>query len=222
MSRVEPKESPILFSGPLVRKILADEKDVTRRLLRGDPETARPYANAGERLWVRETWQAVHFSPCFENPSICDDFWVAKKIPKSSEGGYWTAAHAADPQWPEHPDDRGFSWRPSIHMPRWASRITLEVVSVRAERLHDITPEDALREGITIPTGPTCPCETEVEDPGPHLPHCEWRHLDLDPDYYAREVIEFACLWDSLNSARGFGWATNPRVWRVEFRRVEV
>lgn len=85
--------------------------------------------------------------------------------------------------------------RPSIHMPRWASRLTLEVVDVRAERLHAVTDDDALAEGVD---------RTNASIPG-----------------YAR--TRFARLWDSINGERpGCAWSDDPWVWRIEFRRVEV
>ena len=84
-------------------------------------------------------------------------------------------------------------WRPSIHMPRWASRITLEVVSVRVERLQEISETDALAEGIN----------------GEEL----FRAQGYAPDAFRK-------LWDSLNAKRGYGWAKNPYVWVIEFKRL--
>ena len=94
-----------------------------------------------------------------------------------------------------HPDER---WRPSIHMPRWACRLTLEVVSVRVERLQDITEEDAKAEGMAVPVG---------------------------QDFVAARGL-FAALWDKINGDRWpkrmASWEANPWVWRLVFKRVEV
>ena len=97
-------------------------------------------------------------------------------------------------------------WTPSIFMPRSASRITLEVVSVRVERLQDITEEDAKAEGVSglplammkvwPPTGPSQGVPMPMKD-------------------------VFAALWDSLNAKRGFGWQTNPWVFVIEFQRIK-
>ena len=99
-----------------------------------------PYGQPGDRLWVRETWQAVHPTKDAETGQ-CDGFQVASSIPADNDPGgidglsppWWAIAYAADECWETHKDDRGFSWRSPIHMPRWASRLLLEVVEVRVE-----------------------------------------------------------------------------------------
>lgn len=103
-----------------------------------------PYGAPGDRLWVRETWQAIHVS--IDPETGCgDDVQAAPSIPKDSQNGWWGVVYAAtDPQ------ANGFAWRPSFYMPRWASRITLEVTEVRVERLQDISEEDAIAEGIWV------------------------------------------------------------------------
>jgi len=88
-----------------------------------------------------------------------------------------------------------FSWKPSIHMPRLASRITLEVTGVRAERIQDISLQDIMDEGTAAPGGKESA-----------LGH-EWRE-------------EFERLWDSINEKRGYGWAVSPWCWCVSFKRV--
>jgi hypothetical protein len=100
------------------------------------------------------------------------------------------------------PADYGYHdgpWKPSIFMPRWASRITLEITNIRAERLQEITEEDARDEGVIF---------VEEQLPGDDT----WRP-------YARK--EFESLWNSLNAKRGHGWQTNPWVWVVEFKRID-
>jgi len=98
-------------------------------------------------------------------------------------------------------NDRGFTdckWKPSIHMPRWASRITLEVTGVRVERVQAITEADAEAEGIAF-----------MRD----IP-------DADETLTAKVLFEI--LWESINAKRGYGWDVNPWVWVVEFRRVAL
>lgn len=167
------RELPILFTGPMVRAILDGTKTQTRRLpklppwlsevqaeyyLRDNPCVAlysdgrpakvfrSPY-QVGDRLYVRETWQAIHVGIDPET-GIGDSVDVAPAIPCDSQDGYWSPVYAAtDPRADDHPDDRGFAWRPSIHMPRWAAHLFLDVVAIRAERLQAITEADAIAEG---------------------------------------------------------------------------
>lgn len=186
-------EKPILFSGPMVRAILDGRKTMTRRVVKLPPDAVSvtvdpggtifgpgPYIKAGnpdgydyprihcpydpgDRLWVRETWCC--YTPMLRNPR------------------YKADGH----------NDAGWTWKPSIHMPRWASRITLEVTDVRVERVQEITDDDAKAEG--------CPTVGWYDGPRPKL----W----------------FSHLWDSINAARGYGWDVNPWVWVVSFRRVD-
>ena len=97
--------------------------------------------------------------------------------------------------------ESGVHWKPSIHMPRWASRLTLEVKEVRVERLQEISQEDAQREGLRGPL------------------------IDPELDSIVNQIgvapkESFSDLWDSINAKRGHGWETNPWVWVVEFERV--
>src|SRR5690606_22458504 len=99
-----------------------------------------PYGHPGDRLWVRETWNA---RPVSEVDSGMYEAWAPyKAIPKQQPSNAWVYFEADG-------DEEG-PWRPSIHMPRWASRITLEITGVRVERLQDISEADARREGLTI------------------------------------------------------------------------
>jgi uncharacterized protein YhfF len=173
------KERPILFSAPMVRAILSGRKTQTRRRVKpqhGFSPSMRtaeycaqisPYGAPGDRLWVRETF--LHVA----------DF------------------HGKDVTWYRADDDTfPGQWKPSIFMPRAASRITLEVTGVRVERLNEMPPEDARSEGCgsaEIPwmSGPL------ASDP--------WRNT-------------YAQLWESINGAGS--WAANPWVWVIEFKRV--
>ncbi len=185
------KERPILFSGPMVRAIRDGRKTQTRRILkpqgavltdekarsfgirppqtRNHPVVPCPYGQPGDRLWVRETW-APHA-----------DMPTRAAIYRCDRGGDYQDTTTPN-----------FRWSPSIHMPRWASRITLEIVSVRVERLNDISAEDAELEGCN-------------------------RFVDSSGSYDAR--VQFCELWESIH---GHGsWDLNQWVWVVEFKEVK-
>jgi hypothetical protein len=138
-----------------------------------------PYGAPGDRLWVRETWG-----------------------PRAGGVVYRADEYRAD-GFVSCPD--GGKWRPSIHMPRWASRITLEIVSVRVERLRDISEEDAIAEGV----------EQSFDFNWPR-----WRNYELDGDgWLGAPVDSYRTLWESINGPGS--WVANPWVWVVEFKRVE-
>lgn len=239
------RERPILFSAPMIKAILSGAKTQTRRVIAKQPtrafycwsrpgvalfasedeaiagdegdEIRCPYGAPGDRLWVKETWQAVHQSRDFETGYV-DDIRAAPKIPKDSCDGWWMPAYAADDAWGnESADDRGFAWRPSIFMPRWASRITLEITEVLVQRLQEIGEGDARAEGVD----------------------CHHHDVGADrPTYKA----SFRLLWDSINGkprpmldddgepvidddgrprmVASRSWASNPWVWAVSFRRL--
>ena len=185
-------ERPIIFSGPMVRAILDGRKTQTRRLVKKgtlDDWNACPYGLVGGKLWVREN--------CLQRP-----------LPNLLTGeptNAMCAVYRADNEPVLTPDGFDLAWWysrstcPGIHMPRWASRITLEIVNVRIERLHEITEDDARAEGCLPVVHPE----------------------DGAVDCGTRKAT-FAKLWDSINAKRGHGWATNPWVWVLEFRRVDV
>ena len=204
------KERPILFNSDMIKAVLAKSKTQTRRVVKfpqsvcrdweisgpdcsygymgertdshkhgflvagdqGCAEVRCPYGQAGDRLWVRETWAE---SPKCEGGRFPDIIYRA-----TADNSIACVER----------------WCPSIFMPRWASRITLEVLSVRAERVQEITPEDCWAEGI------------------------ECRGMEKTHRFHATEDFEF--LWDSINEKRGFGWDSNPWVWVVEFKKVET
>lgn len=218
------RERGILFSKPMVLALLANEKTQTRRMInfrsrfyapddvelrdvrkyddgswRAVFDTAdepfsikSPYGGPGDRLWVRETWQAIR---CHDDGEV-EEVWP---IPKS-RGAFALVYAATDPQANEHRDDRGFAWRPGIYMPRWASRILLDVVGIRAERLQDISEADAIAEGV------------ERDDGG------WWRGAGDHKWDTARRAFE--SLWCSINGVES--WRLNPWVWVVSFKRIEV
>ncbi|MBH9175607.1 hypothetical protein L0026_17535 [Pseudomonas aeruginosa] len=222
------KERPILFSGPMVRVILEGRKTVTRRVMKPqpdflgsmvDPNTpfktldaglhARitcPYGEPGDRLWVRETWTDVNMCgvpalayradedmrDLMEEPGFLDD-----------RGAF----NYDDPRVKPYPFACWYAeldqarWRPSIHMPRWASRILLEITAVRVERLQDISEEQALAEGVRGE-----PCD-----------HARQACADIGC-WGDTAKGAFGFLWESLNGEGS--WAANPWVWVVEFKRV--
>ncbi|EPH1852755.1 hypothetical protein ACJJBP_22785 [Pseudomonas aeruginosa] len=222
------KERPILFTGPMVRAILEGRKTVTRRVVTPqpdflgsmvDPNTpfktldaglhARikcPYGEPGDRLWVRETWTDVNMcgAPALayradedirdlmEEPGFLDD-----------RGAF----NYDDPRVKPYPFACWYAeldqarWRPSIHMPRWASRILLEITAVRVERLQDISEEQALAEGVRGE-----PCD-----------HARQACADIGC-WGDTAKGAFGFLWEQLNGAGA--WQANPWVWVVEFKRV--
>lgn len=207
------KERPIRFSAPMVRAILEGRKTQTRRVVKPQPvidrtwlggwkhETRKattalgsplianacPYGQPGDRLWVRETWapRTLGAWPLMDQHM--------KPIYRASEDR---------PEWKQ-------IWKPSIHMPRWASRITLEVTGVRVERLQDISEADAIAEGV----------ERTITGDG-------WRRYCNDPELEACGLTpcasaanSFRSLWEWINSPDS--WTANPWVWVVEFRRLQ-
>lgn len=196
-------ERPILFSGPMVRSLLQGTKTQTRRIVNPQPEFEAvdpafwhwkdcrwaddglgfpaseiddysPFGVPGDRLWVRETFAANDGRAIYRASMVG---WSGFAIKRAA-----------------------IAWRPSIHMPRWASRITLHVTNIRVERLQDITIPDAIEEGVRPDAdSSTIDCDT----PSPR---------------YA-----FSYIWNSLYAKRpGCSWEDNPWVWAVEFRRLGV
>lgn len=202
------KERGMIFNGEMVRALLSGRKTQTRRIIKDCtvgrdqiskfiqiekkfigcypedvPELIReccPYGIPGDRIWVREAFR-VH--------SRATD--VATLVYKASERNSWTeqthrvpVAVCNKPATPE-------KWTPSLHMPRWASRILLEITDVRVERLKSISDRDALREGCSAADMKSGDCVADV----------------------------FARLWASIYGSDS--WNANPWVWVIEFKRVE-
>jgi hypothetical protein len=192
------KERPILFSSEMVRAILDGRKTQTRLVVKPQPETSFPFAKCikwGEMesdrgIWGVPGWgTSVRRCP-YGQPGDC--LWVRETWCPTMDGAevaYYKAT--IDQQIVKGP-----KWKPSIHMPRWASRIALEVTGVRVERVQDISEGDAIAEGIE-----------------PHFAAiAEMSHDAISPE------SEFALLWDSINAKRGYSWDSNPWVWVVEFK----
>ncbi|SYD66132.1 morphogenetic protein [Klebsiella pneumoniae] len=165
-------ERGMIFNSEMVRAILDGRKTQTRRPVKfpvhdknlgcelagnelAGELSAGNYLNSafgkpGDRIWVRETWQAIH-DYCDENGHV-DERRYARSIPRH-RGNYWHPVY--EEAWGnESREDREFPWRPSIHMPRWASRILLEITDVRVERLRSMSQDDARAEGVIAASGP--------------------------------------------------------------------
>lgn len=154
-----------------------------------------PFGQVGDRLWVRETFAILgNEDGCpidWDGNLIKGDEKHAARIYKAScwqepgNYGLWSI--------PDRDTQYEGAWRPSIHMPRWASRITLEITAVRVERLNDISEEDAKAEGVA----PS-------------------QHIITPPEALYR--VGFLKLWQSIYGEKS--WSANPWVWVIEFRRV--
>ena len=221
------KERPILFSSPMVRAILDGRKTQTRRVCKGQRELSNvhdfqldrcPFGQPGDRLWVRETWRIGAWDQdagCVALDYSADGFarreWIQvpdndlflKLWQQSCDDAYAAGLHPFDGFFKWEPGQSPCRWRPSIHMYRWASRITLEITGVRVERLNDISDADAKFEGASF-------------HDGLGVGHSGWRH-DFG-DVHADARSSFARLWESINGAGS--WNANPWVWVIEFRRV--
>lgn len=187
------KERPILFSAPMVRALLNGTKTQTRRVARlnpnhlgtplapnelahGIPLRSSPYGQPGDRLWVREAWRADRQLDAYA-PRDLDRRFTAIGYEAGS-----TTLQLAEPG----------KLRPGMFMPRWASRITLEVIGVRVERLQDISETDARAEGAAAHNSPAAILTGYRQG--------------------------YRLLWDSINGAGA--WERNCWVWVVEFRRL--
>ena len=173
-----------------------------------------PYGKPGDRLWVRESF--VLESNCGDYGDNKPPFKDGRPVKWDTENGpldgnaMWLQAHyaATDPTPELVNEDCPFEkcsdsgccqhWKPSIHMPRWASRLMLEVTGVRVERVQEITEEQSIAEGVDAVSMEDVPRQATMS-----------RRAD------------FKQLWDRLNAKRGFGWDKNPWVWVVEFKKLE-
>lgn len=216
------KERPVIFNGEMVRAILDGRKTQTRRVIANvSPDNCIPlqkqtktkdgiythvmdapghglcpFGQVGDRLWVRETFAVLgNEDGCpidWDGNLIKGDEKKAARIYKAScwqepgNYGLWSM--------PDRDTQYEGTWRPSIHMPRWASRISLEITSVRVERLNDISEEDAKAEGVKAGV---CPGHE-------HMMH----------------QVAFSELWQSIYGEES--WRANPWVWVIEFKQVSA
>lgn len=161
---------------------------------------ACPYGAPGGRLWVRETWASAYAHGRFGTVFAADGSFV-QGARKHAKGPHFNA------EW-KGLTPQTYKWRPSIFLPRWASRISLEVTGTRVERLHAITEDDARAEGVET----SFPGRVTVDGKRgkPSTIHT------FGPDAHRKA---FAMLWDAINGKRA-PWASSPWVWVVSFRRV--
>ena len=218
------RERPILFSSEMVRAILAGTKSVTRRIVKEpdfDVEDGRahfpsyidcgdagenapvpcPYGAPGDSIWVRE-----RFSPCDKGGGASKIDSAAYVVLVDGTQVYRDGARVPGlPQYAPGAFD-GIKWRPSIHMPRWASRITLPVTAVRVERLQDISEADAVAKGVEA------------------MPGGRWRNYmperESNNNAVASARESFFTLWELINGAASL--AANPHVWVVAFSPAQI
>lgn len=235
------KERPALMNADAVRAVLAGSKTQMRRIIKPTPEAwidrlhgnnlrgrapynieheetgatvgygfqsedtyyKCPYGRPGERLYVRETWRVSGASFIDYSTPQLSKRWERERGSELQEA----ICYAAD----EYPGEHPGQYRPSIHMPRWASRLTLEVTGVRVERLQDVSAEDALAEGV---------CLTEFWTPkeleGMPFEEKWWDDYQFFQNY---PQIAFKRLWESINGPGS--WEANPWVWVIVFKRLE-
>ena len=178
-----------------------------------------PFGAVGDRIWVRETWAILGNEDgcCIDwEEKLCkaDERSAARIYRASCEqrpGNYGLWSIPDDADWKPHTKDYQYegAWRPSIHMPRWASRILLEITDVRVERLNAISEEDARAEGVGI----------ALWFAAIGVPESEWTSLGKQGAMQASHINKFATLWESIYGAES--WKANPWVWVIEFKRVE-
>lgn len=227
------RERPILFSSPMIRALLDGSKTQTRRIVKLPHANSlgqwEPTVIGGERggrtaagasipsqgaIWHARTGDCLA-SP-YGQPS--DHLWVREtfcQFPADAKDGngaqtYYKAAQHDDQmrEVERVMASNGVRWKPSIHMPRAASRILLEIVSVRVERLQDISEADAIAEGIEA-----MPCAV----PDTRM----WRNYMPSNGWTPSVAIpqnSFRSLWESINGEEG--WMANPWVWCISFKRV--
>ena len=210
------KDHPILMNTEMVKATLEDRKNHTRRVINPQPEKVMrygqallaheklggefaesvfpscfskmvkcPYGKVGDLLYVRETWSLWLKDKGINGFKRCIKFKADDSIIIIPEKYF---------DWWDEKEKRGYQNRPSIHLPKWASRIWLKNKGVRVEKLQDISEQGAKAEGVSL-----------MGKQG--LAYKEYRYA-------------FMALWDSINFKRGFGWGLNPYVRVVEFERI--
>lgn len=219
------KAHPIMFTAEMVRAILYGRKTQTRRVISPQPiippDFAPPYISdgclscikrspefqgwfwvgdqqgkkircpyaVGDLLWVRETWRPCRDEELWDVVRYAADMAVKKPIITDENTGM---------KFSEDCDRSSLRsrWRPSIFMPRWASRITLRIKDVRVERVQEISETDAEAEGVI--------------------------GIDLVLGIVIPYRAAFRAIWERINGTRGFGWSVNPYVWVIEFEVVNA
>ena len=183
--RAKVHNRPILFSAGMVRALLDGRKTQTRRIIKPQPAYIDEKGTAYQAVSIDEPSNLEYHPAQYPYGQPGDLLWVRESFTMYDDQPlYKTGKH-----------DDMMKWKPSIHMPRWASRLTLKIKEIRVERLQDISNEDAVAEGIGTP---------------------------LDMRYAALD--EFKPLWDSINAKRHHGkyaWDKNPWVWVIVFEVIK-
>ncbi|EPL5654731.1 morphogenetic protein [Klebsiella pneumoniae] len=223
-------ERGMIFNAEMVRAILDGRKTQTRRIVKGTDGAVKfckeydingeeifvvlgekdhtgmnpvlgaiscPFGAVGDRIWVRETFQGplVHEELFEEYSAYPEKFETPEYCEYAADGG-------VRPEYCDLDDNLRHGWRPSIHMPRWASRILLEITNVRVERLNSMHDVDAMREGIQ------------------NLTTCLHSDFGIPGVVNAQHPVRaFQLLWESIYGTDS--WHANPWVWVIEFKRVE-
>ena len=220
------KERPIIFNSEMIKAIRDGRKFQTRRILKvpengrikpgtqaydngvsicfdqsglADWETLKcPYGKIGDMLWVRETWSPWRgiLCPC-SGGCNCDQY-LYKADPDTDFANKC-----------EYPEDR-IRWKPSIFMPRKASRILLEITDIRVERVQDIKEKDCESEGIEV-----------AESIGDYAGALWIARTEKATFNFSNAQSAFQYLWDSINAKRGYGWKVNPFVWVIDFKEIK-
>ncbi len=217
------EERPILYNTAMTRAVLEGRKTQTRRIMKPQPEHREnenlpgsygsffhhwnlehelfsvdniikycPYGKPGDRLWVRETHYLY-------------GKWVKNGLSKTGRQKFKFKALKKEAKYFNCPPDKivtkknetGWFKRPSIFMPKWALRITLEITDIRAERVRGITTNGIQAEGVKLNKGP-------------------------GGVFYAESAYNaFEELWNSINEKRGYSWESNPFVWVIEFKKIK-
>lgn len=163
-------ERPIIFSTEMVRAILEGRKTQSRRVINPQP---------AEEMILRYRFPKCPYG------QVGNRLWVRESFYTESGDIWYKADGQTAPML--------IKWRPAIYIPKWLTRIRLEITEVRVERLQEITAEEAMLEGYPITFG---------------------------KDWVEFSVPWFTEIWDSLNAKRGYGWGSNPWVWVISFRRL--
>lgn len=201
-------EHPILYSTSMVRAYLEDRKGMTRRISGLEQVNVHPEnwhidntndyltmrdKTTGEILPINDFKLGRPYSLICPYGQMSDTLWVRETHYIADHLYNETKVHykANEPYYAQY---ENVKWRPSIHMPHWASRLTQTITSIRVERLQDISREDIRAEGIGLPPSPR-----------------------FTPGIFSELHQEFASLWDSINKKRGYSWGTNPWVWVISY-----
>ena len=216
------RERGMIFNAEMVRAVLDGRKTQTRRIMKVQPEHAGfgvryitesiNKRDTGKYFWSESNGTGIHSRSkpfCCPFGAVGDRLWVRETWARYniSQYSHDMAYRATTPDdWPKEG-----RWRPSIHMPRWASRITLEITGVRVEQLQDINEADAVAEGI------------ELLPPDADLPPLYHEYFPLGNKNGLRcnpsAAASFAGLWQSIYGEES--WQANPWVWVIEFKRIE-